>query len=67
MELTKGAAIINKHLESHSDDIAERELATRYVLIVLAKSSCDSGDVTEERLLEICNDGIEFAKSLLQK
>lgn len=64
MDLTKGAAIVKKHLDGYELNIAMYGHALRYVIYYLASTDERGIEITEEHLVEVCKDAVEMAERL---
>lgn len=64
MDLTKGAAIVKKHLDGYELNSVLYGHALRYVIYYLASSFEQVVEITEEHLAEVCKDAVEIAEKL---
>ena len=64
MDLTKGAAIVKKHLDGYDMNSALYGHALRYVIYYLARTDEHGFEITEEHLVEVCKDAVEMAEKL---
>lgn len=67
IEVCNAAAIIKQRLDSYGMNTTEYGVATRYALYYLANSFGNDIKITEEVLLNICDEGFKLSKQMESK
>lgn len=62
MDLAKGAEIIKSQLDQCGLNSKDYGVALRYVLYYMANSSEHHIEITKERLVAACAEGVKFSK-----